>query len=240
MIKVCMLLNGPIQNDHRVIKIINTLSKKASIDLYYINGDYNDKNLFDDNIRLHSYDIKETLKRKVIIHTFFCFEFNFFIKIVLAKGICYDYIWANDLPTLYPAFKIAKKIGSELVYDSHEIYLETLNQFFPENTAILKSKIFKLLIKFMKVHGKIVEKRIFKKLNYFITVNNSLLNYFDTIYNIPKSIVIMNFPYLKSQTKIKKIDFRKIYKWEEKSVIFIYQGVELWQGDKIIYKFKYN
>ena len=68
----------------------------------------------------------------------------------------------------------------------------------------------------MKVHGKIVEKRIFKKLNYFITVNNSLLNYFDTIYNIPKSIVIMNFPYLKSQTKIEKIDFRKIYKWEEK------------------------
>ena len=65
MIKVCMLLNGPIQNDHRVIKIINTLSKKASIDLYYINGDYNDKNLFDDNIRLHSYDIKKTLKKKL-------------------------------------------------------------------------------------------------------------------------------------------------------------------------------
>ena len=31
-----MLLNGPIQNDHRVIKIINTLSKKELVLIYII------------------------------------------------------------------------------------------------------------------------------------------------------------------------------------------------------------
>jgi glycosyltransferase involved in cell wall biosynthesis len=77
----------------------------------------------------------------------------------------------------------------------------------------------------MKIHGKFIEKRIFKKLHCFITVNKSLLNYFDKIYHIPNSLIIMNFPYLKSQTKIEKIDFRKKYNWEGKSVIFIYQGV---------------
>ena len=67
----------------------------------------------------------------------------------------------TNLPTLYPAFKIAKN-RFRTCHDSHEIYLETLNQFFQKNTAILKSKIFKLLIKFMKVHGKIVEKEYSK------------------------------------------------------------------------------
>ncbi|MEN9998344.1 MAG: hypothetical protein RI922_1334, partial [Bacteroidota bacterium] len=33
-----MLLNGPIFNDYRVIKMIQTLSKDADIDLYYMDG----------------------------------------------------------------------------------------------------------------------------------------------------------------------------------------------------------
>ena len=225
MTNICMLLNGPIQNDHRVIKIINTLSKNSEVDLYYIKGNISDKDLFKNNSNLFSINIDNNFSRKIIKHTLFCFEFNLFIKSVLSKGKSYDYIWANDLPTLYPAFKIAKKLDSKLVYDSHEIYSETLNQFFPEKTTLLKSKIFYLLIKFMKIHGKFIEKRIFKKLHCFITVNKSLLNYFDKIYHIPNSLIIMNFPYLKSQTKIEKIDFRKKYNWEGKSVIFIYQGV---------------
>ena len=114
-----MLLNGPIKNDHRVIKMINSLSKKALVDLYYTTGELEDKKLFNKNVRLYSYNIKKTFKIKIIKHTFFCFEFNFFINKVFDKGKYYNYIWANDLPTLYPAFKIAKKIGSELVYDSH-------------------------------------------------------------------------------------------------------------------------
>jgi hypothetical protein len=38
MKRVAMLLNGPIKNDYRVIKIIETLSETHKIHLFYING----------------------------------------------------------------------------------------------------------------------------------------------------------------------------------------------------------
>ena len=219
-----MLLNGPIKNDHRVIKMINSLSKKALVDLYYTTGELEDEKLFNKNVRLHSYNIKKTFKIKIVKHTFFCFEFNFFINKVFGKGKYYDYIWANDLPTLYPAFKIAKKIGSELVYDSHEIYVETLNQFFPSKVNFVKSIIFKSLLKVMKLHGFYIEKKLIKKSHYFITVNDSLLNYFNKKHEIKKSCVIMNFPYL-NKSNFKKIDLFKKNNWKNSSYLIVYQGV---------------
>ena len=59
-----MLLNGPVKNDHRVIKMINSLSKKALVDLFYIEGEIEDKELFNENVTLCSYNIKKTLKKK--------------------------------------------------------------------------------------------------------------------------------------------------------------------------------
>ena len=39
MKQIAMLLNGPIKNDNRVIKIIQTLSSKNSVHLFYIDGE---------------------------------------------------------------------------------------------------------------------------------------------------------------------------------------------------------
>ena len=110
MIKICMLLNGPIKNDYRVIKTLTTLSKDAIIDLFYIDGETNDHLLFVDNIFLYSFDFENSFKRKVISHSLIGYEFNFFVSKVVKSGKSYDYIWANDLPTLYPAYKIANKL----------------------------------------------------------------------------------------------------------------------------------
>jgi len=137
-----MLLNGEIKNDNRVIKMIRSLSKKSLIDLYYVNGDESDKFIFDKNVNLYSFNYEASLKRKLIQHTFFIWEFNFFFSQVMNRKVNYDYIWCNDLPTLNPGLKISKKLESKLIYDSHEIYLETLNQFFPRNSFGLKKIIF--------------------------------------------------------------------------------------------------
>lgn len=219
-----MLLNGPIKNDHRVIKTLNTLSKNATIDLFYINGDINDHLLFKSNIFLHSFNFENSLKRKAIQHSLIGYEFNFFINKVLRSGKLYNYVWANDLPTLNPAYKIANKLNSKLVYDSHEIYIETLNQFFPSKASFVKSIIFNTLLKIMRFHGNYIEKKIIKKTNYFITVNDSILNYFNKNHKIKNSCVIMNFPYL-NKTDFKKIDFFKKNNWNNSAKILLYQGV---------------
>ena len=218
-----MLLNGSIKNDHRVIKMINTLSKKALVDLYYINGSSSDNDLFNENVYLFSFKHKNSIKRKFLKNSFFCFEFNYFIKKVLKKNKSYNYIWSNDLPTLYSSFKLSKKLNAKLIYDSHEIYIETLNQFFPENNRIFKRIIFKILLKFMKIHGLKIEKKCINKVQTFVTVNESLQNYFIKKYKLKNCISIMNYPESTFANK-QAIDFRKKYNWSKSDIILIYQG----------------
>ena len=225
MNKICVLLNGPINNDHRVIKMINTLSQKHSIDLYYLAGSDQDKLLFDEKVDLFSFDYSYSLRTRIIRHSFFWHEFNFFIKSVLDKKIAYNTIWCNDFPTLYPACKIAKKLNSNLIYDSHEIYLETLNQFFPTKTSLIKSLIFKTSLGFMRTFGKMAEKRLINKANQIITVNESLADYFKNTYGVNNVDVIMNFPPITRLESTQFIDFRALFSFQENDKILIYQGV---------------
>ena len=113
------------------MKVVRTLGSKYNVDVFFLaNAEQEDWK--EGNVSFMPVTLKKTFKRKLLQHSFFCFEFNFFIKEVLKRQSSYDFIWANDLPTLFPAYKIAKKLNAQLVYDSHEIYVETINQFFPK------------------------------------------------------------------------------------------------------------
>ena len=225
MDKICVLLNGPVNNDHRVIKIINTLSQKHTIHLFYVNGNIEDQSLFNDSVELFSVSREKSLKTKIIQHSFFWREFNLFIGEVLKRGIQYETIWCNDFPTLLPGHKIAKKLSARLIYDSHEIYLETLNQFFPTKATLLKSIFFKISLNFMKTFGKLTENRLIRKADAIITVNESLANYFKTTYTVKDVHVIMNFPPTPYLDSTKFVDFRSMFSFEKNDKILIYQGV---------------
>jgi glycosyltransferase involved in cell wall biosynthesis len=225
MKRIAILLNGTIQNDYRVVKIIQTLSLNNNVHLYYIDGDASkDTELFNTNVSLYSTKHKVSFLTKLLRHSWFCFEFSFFQKKVVRTGEKYDIIWANDLPTLIPAYKISKKLKCKLIYDSHEIYTETLNQFFPRNSSGIKKYMYHILIFFMRVHGVSVEKKYFPHIDVFITVNQSLLSYFSERYRIINGEVIMNLPKLNQQNTQAAIDFRKLYMWEINSFIVLYQG----------------
>ena len=223
--RICMLLNGEIKNDNRVIKMIRTLSQKSYVDLYYVNGDESDKFIFDKNVNLYSFNYNSSLKRKLIQHTFFIWEFNFFFSQVMDTKVNYDYIWCNDLPTLNPGLKISKKLGAKLFYDSHEIYLETLNQFFPRNSKGIKKALFNLNLNLMRLIVRNFNKRVLPQVHTFITVNESLREYFIQKYSVQNSTVIMNLPELKkSKVGIDSVDYRSKFNWDKESIILIYQG----------------
>lgn len=223
--RICMLLNNTIANDSRVIKTINTLSKKAEVDLFYLDGSPEDSKLFNGNVNLKSLSETNSFFKKLIRHSFFTREFMSFVSLVKSSNSQYDIIWSNDLPTLFPAKKLAKHYQAKLVYDSHEIYIETLNQFFPKSATFPKKTIFKILLKLMRFHGKIVEQKILKNVDYFITVNESILEYFQSKYVIKNGAFIMNLPYLVDSSKIEAIDFRTQFNLESNDTICIYQGV---------------
>ncbi len=224
MKKIAMLLNGPIKNDYRVIKTIETLSQNNFVHLFYINGNSADKNIFNNHVTLVNSEHKVNVKVNILRHTWFCFEFAYFKKIVNKRNIKFDIIWANDLPTLYPAYKIAKTLNAKLVFDSHEIYTETINQFFPRNSSGIKRLIFDGIIYFMRAHGKRIEKKIIPNTDLFITVNESLLQYFQNRYPIGKGIVIMNLPRMANNGVQETINLKQHFSWESKSQIVLYQG----------------
>lgn len=220
---ICMLLNGSITNDQRVIRMINVLSSKATVNLFYINANDGDELIFGKNVNLFAFPKKNNLKNKIIQHSFFCREYDFFINHVLSMNIKYDYIYANDLPTLRQAYQISTKLNAKLIYDTHEIYIETLNQFFPsKNKGFLKRRIFKTLLSLMKIHGRFIESKYIRKTDDFITVNQSLLNYFKKEYKITIGKVIMNLPFKNVTSEV--YDYRKQFKWPENTQIILYQG----------------
>lgn len=85
-----------------------------------------------------------------------------------------DALFANDLDTLWANFRAAKIKRIPLIYDSHEIFCEV-----PElQKTSLKKRIWERL-----------EKRIVPRLNYCITVNQSIAGYFKEKYKTPFNVV---------------------------------------------------
>lgn len=222
MKKVCVLLNGGIASDSRVIREIKTMSRVADVDLYYVYGKDSDKDIFGDNVRLFSCEKKEGIKSKFVKHTCFYNEFMFFVPEVLKQGIAYDYIWANDLPDLKPALKLKEKIGSKVIYDSHEIFVGTLNQFFPSKAKWYKSILYKTALLVMSMLGNWAEKKMVKKADEFVTTSISFKNYFKNKYKRDDIQIVMNCPNI--QTANDFYDFRSEYNLSSDSFVLLFQG----------------
>lgn len=226
--KLAVLLHGSIQNDYRVIKTIESIS--TVVDEIWIfhfgknpfNGDLFDKNL---KVNIVACSKRNNIYYKILAHSFFCREYFSLKKAVIQTNKKFDVIWANDLPTLFPAYRLKKKFNAKLIYDAHEIYTETINQFFPRSAKGIKRVIFDSLILFMRTHGKYVERKLIKKVNQFITVNQSLLDYFKKEYGIQTGEVIMNLPRLSdSENQPSPYNFRLLYNWTAEQRILLYQG----------------
>lgn len=219
---VCVLLNGGIASDSRVIREIKTMSKVTFVDLYYIEGDDSDKDIFDNKVRLFPYKRNDGFRSKVIRHTCFYKEFMFFVPEVLKSGVKYDYIWANDLPDLSPALRLKTKLGSKVIYDSHEIYIGTLNQFFPSKAKWYKSILYKTALFVMTNLGRVAERKMVMQSDMFVTTSISFKNYFQSIYRRDDIKIIMNCPNIQTSTEF--YDFRRVYNLPQDSFVLLFQG----------------
>lgn len=88
-----------------------------------------------------------------------------------------EVIHANDFNALLPAYAAAKKLGCKLVYDSHEIYVET----YLTNKKYYIAPILKL-----------IEGYIVRRVNLMVSVSNAAADYFMRTYHIKKPLVVTN------------------------------------------------
>ncbi len=228
MKKIAILLHSNIRTDYRVIRIMRTLATKFELYLFFHGqkDDVLDHFMGYDNIHCFALQERISLKQKILRHSLFCYEYLYLIDEVLNHKIKFDYVWANDLPTLYPASKIAKILDAKLIYDSHEIFIETLNQFFPRKAFFLKKLVFDSLLSIMRYHGRYIEQRELKRSVYkLITVNEALKNYFIKIYKLDPENVLAVYNYTVTN------DHKRLYFSDRLSIasedakIILYQGL---------------
>ncbi len=189
---ICYLLYSSIYNNIRAYKEIISLAKSFEVHVFYINPSPEDQQLFKGkNVLLQPVDSQNSLLRR---HLFIYKQGFNFISPVLNSGIDFKAIYCADLPTFLAGKKIAQKLNAKLILDSFEIYLETVNQFYPVHQKNIKAYIFKQLVKLIRFLGQRIEKKCIESCDLFITTNISYLNYFLLKYRVGFSKVVMNCP----------------------------------------------
>lgn len=216
-----MLLRGPLDNDSRVKKEIQSLTQSGH-EVFIVS--VNSKNV--NNI--YNYVHKWDAKRRVFPGISAILSFFSFLLFSLNKYKDHRVIHCHDLNTLPTAVLIKflnfkKKI--DIVYDSHELAINDV----PNEKKIRKAYKFIIELFFIRFCKKV------------ICVGNLIGQKYSQLYKIELPSIILNCPpletsYNESNSKYSKKDFfREKFKIKPTQKIFLYQGllnkgrcIEMW------------
>ncbi|KGF86481.1 glycosyltransferase [Prochlorococcus marinus] len=214
---VLHLSNTNIKRDNRIIKEINALSKNKNIKCHAIgiSNLLRDKNAPKKSIstikasikiiKISSYDyIKIRIFKKLIL----ILDIN---KRLLLNGlnIKAQIVHCHDIMSLPAALIIKLFMGSKLIYDAHELESHTSGQ----------DKITSFLIKTF-------ERFTWNYIDEFITVSESINEWYQRNFGPKNSTLILNSPEIKNNFEDSKSDnyFHKFFSIPNKDKIFIYVG----------------
>lgn len=119
-----------------------------------------------------------------------------------------DFIHCHDMNTLQLGYKLKKKFGKQLIYDSHELFIERDKPYFTPNWYKNLQKKF--------------EKKRIKKADGVITVSNSIADEFVSRYGIKYPVLIYNTPYFVESSQ--SISIREKLSLSENKKIIMYSG----------------
>ena len=211
--------HSDISRDSRILKEIDSI--KNSFPQFQIMGIGIKKNSLISQNKRTSFKkniLSITLKSKKFlffpkIFKYFLYYIEFLIKtLIFLKNKEILVIHCHDYTVLPIGLIIKILFGSKLVYDAHE--LESLNE-----KNYLKFSIKSKIIFFL-------EKIIWNKVDLFITVSPSIMNWYQEKFGYKKnSIIVLNSPKLTNIKTLKKDSLRKLLKISKEQLIFLYVGV---------------
>lgn len=125
-----------------------------------------------------------------------------------------DIYHANDLDTLLATDRASRKNRALLVYDAHELYVETMNQgSFGKIGQFLFKKYYST-----------IERRIIKKCHLVLTVSQSIATELTRRYHISVPRVIKNVPPLPTDSSDEITNVRQTMNIPADATIILYQG----------------
>jgi glycosyltransferase involved in cell wall biosynthesis len=222
MKSIAILLTWSYNKDSRAQRIAKTLSKYYIIDIYTINNKINDGEIIDNNISIINLPYQES--RNILDR----FYLPFYSKTICLSNymkkvnIKYDIIYCHDLPSLIVGAKLKDVNKGKLVYDIHDLFIETINQGFSSLGNSLKSKLKTFfLINLFKFFIYRNEKKYIKKSDLTYSVNESISDYITKLYDV-NCFTIQNYPELKPNLFDKKL--RKHFNLPDQRKVVLYHG----------------
>ena len=225
--KIAVILPSSVNHDSRALRTISEMSQNSSISVFFIPKNANDEKINDDfNENVKFYAIRpphQNIYNKTIQNTLFYYRYSYFVKEILQKKIKFDVVYMHDLISGHIGLSLKKKMNCKLIYDVHDLYIETLNQGFPQNSKGKFSTKHKLMLNLMRLFGSIYEKKIIKKVDLVFTVNETCANYLKEEYNREDILYFRNFPKLRPAPK-KKLFLSKTLSISKDKNLIIYIG----------------
>lgn len=172
MKKIALIFEGALKNDARVLREANSLAEKWDVDVFSSQVENEDAKSVAENVNVIAYSLNQKWMNR---NVFFGKKYDSLLKIINPFEYCA--IICIDYPTLRLGHQLKKNNPQlKLIYDSHEIYIETINQFFPRSGW---KKIYGVpLIKINQfLHSK-KEKRYIQSVDIKVTVCESLRKHF--------------------------------------------------------------
>ncbi|HET6993171.1 MAG TPA: glycosyltransferase [Bacteroidia bacterium] len=142
---------------------------------------------------------------------YFFFQWRLLFFLLQNKS---DVYVSNDLDTLWPNYIVSKWRKKPLVYDAHEIFTEV-----PELVGR----------KFKQNLWKRLERKLFPKLKFVFTVNDSIADWYEKEYGIRPNVV-RNIPRLKNPSS-RQLTRKEVHLPENKKIILLQgAGINVHRG----------
>jgi len=217
--RVALIFEGTVTNDARVRREIESISTFSVVDVFSTDVRDNDIKYFNNNVNLFQFQLSSSwINNNLLFYNKFSKLKEIFDPFKYDALICIDYPVLKicvEFKTINPKLKV--------IYDTHEIYIETINQFFPKKG--FKSIFGIPLIMVNKWFHYNLEKNLIKKVDVIVTVCDSLKAYFENIiYN--EVLVLRNCPDLTSLSFIPvgSNPYIEKYGLNKNDRILLYQG----------------
>lgn len=168
--RVAFSVTNCICYDQRVLKMAETVSN-LGCEILIIGRKKSDCS-YSDVIPFGTKRFRMLFKRGFLFYKFFNIRLFFYLLFHQ-----FDLLVSNDLDTLLPNFLVSKLKRLPLVYDSHEYFTGV-----PE----IKNRVF------VKCVWELIEKSLFPRLKYVITVSEPIASLYEKMYNV-KSLIVRNF-----------------------------------------------
>lgn len=201
--KVCMAVTNNFTYDTRVYREAKTLSDNGFVVTVVATRDQNERLPGEENIdgikviRIEkspkargAFKIIKKVRRLPDIIFYGSANYQPFLKALINEKA--DVYHAHDLDTLLASYQASQINKSKLVYDSHEIYLETRKSAL--KYLLAKKDYTGLLMGLLTTLNFIfTERKFIKKADRVITVNESIASFLQKKYNLSKKpLVLMN------------------------------------------------